>query len=248
MKHSAFFSLILCLISLSSFGQEEISTEKFDASRVERISLDFKYPELIKIKTWDKKEVEIKASVIINNGQNNEDFSLKSRVNNGTLLIDSKIRNLDKYRHYTISRDEDGKNGGLTVSKNGSTIITNGRGYWKGRDGVVVSVILEVTVPEGIEVDLEATYGIVEVLDHEMPLEIDARYGGIDVLIDEKADLEISASTQWGQIYHNLDAKLRARGDGFPGKWMRTQANLNRGTRKLSLESQYGNVYLRKSN
>jgi hypothetical protein len=36
----------------------------------------FDYPELIKIKTWDKQEVLIKGSVSINRGENDDAFEL----------------------------------------------------------------------------------------------------------------------------------------------------------------------------
>ena len=245
MKRLTIFSLLLCGLVLSSFGQETISTKTFDASKAERLDLRFKYPELIKVKTWDKSEVQIISDVFINDGRNNDDFNLESKMRNGVLNIDSEIKNLSGYRNYTIDRRGDNRNGGLSVSRNGTTITRNGK--WS-KNSVIVSVILEITVPAGMEVNLNATYGIVEVLSTDIPLEVDSRYGGIDVMVDEKSDLDIQASTQWGQIYHNLDAKLRAKGDGYPGKWMRTEASLNKGTRKLIVESQYGNVYLRKGN
>ncbi len=245
MKRFLTIAGFLCCLTLGAIAQEKITSENFDASKVERIDFQFKYPELVKINTWDKKEVKIEANVYINDGENNDDFKLKSKIRNGALVIESEIENLSSYRNYTMNRDKDRGRGGVTISKNGSTISRNGR--W-GRNSVTVSVILTVTVPAGMEVDMIAQYGMVEVLSNASPLKIDAKYGGVDVVVDETSNLEISASTQWGQIYHNLDAKLRAKGDGFPGKWMRTEASLNRGTRKLQVESQYGNVYLRKNN
>ena len=237
-------STVLLLLSIiaTSFGQEEITTLNFDASKADRIDLRLKYPELIRITTWDKKEVKIEANVLINDGRNNDDFKLSSELKGGTLEIESEIENLKDYRNYTTHRDTD-NGSGMTVTRNGTTISRNGK--WD--KGIVVSVILEITIPKGMELNVDATYGIVEVLSSDIPLTIDARYGGVDVTVDEGLDLEIEASTQWGQIYHNLDTKLRAKGDGFPGKWMKTEASLNRGTQKLHVESQYGNVYLRKN-
>ncbi len=242
MKRITYFFIMLCLGLSASFGQEEIKTETFDASKVKSIDLRFKYPELVTINTWDKKEVQVKADILINDGDDNEKFELRSRVSNGVLEIDSRIDDINGYSGYNIDR---GKRKGITITGNGSTITRSRVG---GRNSVTVSVLLEVFVPKGMEVDVDARYGIVEVLSTELSLTVDSRYGGIDVVVDESQDLDIEASTQWGQIYHNLDSKLRADGEGFPGKWMRTSASLNRGTRKLHVESQYGNVYLRKNN
>jgi hypothetical protein len=236
------FTVILTLCTLVVFAQEEIKVSNFDASKVEQIDLQFEYPELVSINTWDQNEVKITADIFINDGEDNENFKLSSKLRNGVLVIESDIKNIDGYSNYMINRDNDD---GMHITRNGTTISKNGR--WR-RNSIVISVRLEIMIPEGMDVKVDARYGIVEVLSNDISLDIEARYGGIDIMVDEKMDLDILAKTQWGQIYHNLDTKLRADGEGAPGKWMRTEASLNRGTKKLHAESQYGNVYLRKNN
>ena len=235
------FTFTLC--ALVVFGQEEIKVSNFDASKVDKLDLQFEYPELVSINTWDQDEVKITADILINNGEDNENFKLTSKLRNGVLIIESDIKNIDGYHNYMISRDQE--EDGMTITRNGTTISKNGS--WR-RNSIIISVRLQIMIPKGMDVEVDARYGIVEVLSNDLSLDIEARYGGIDILVDEKMDLNILAKTQWGQIYHNLDTKLRADGEGAPGKWMRTEASLNRGSNKLHAVSQYGNVYLRKNN
>lgn len=236
-------TLLSVLFTFASFAQESIKVTNYDATKINQIELQFEYPELMSINTWDQKEVKITADVFINDGEDNEKFQIDSQIRNGVLIINSEIKGIDKYNNYSINRDTD--EDGMKITRNGTTISKNGK--WR-KNSVVISVRLEIMVPKGMDVKVDARYGIVEVLSNDISLDIEARYGGVDIMVDEKMDLDIMAKTQWGQIYHNLDTKLKADGEGAPGKWMRTSASLNKASKKLYAESQYGNVYLRKDN
>ena len=236
-------TLFLLLFTFASFAQEAIKVTNYNAAKINEIDLQFEYPELVRINTWDQKEVKITADVFINDGEDNEKFQIDSQIRGGFLIINSEIKGIDEYNNYSINRDTDEE--GMQITRNGTTISKNGK--WR-KNSIIISVRLEIMVPKGMDVKIDARYGIVEVLSNDISLDIEARYGGVDIMVDEKMDLDIMAKTQWGQIYHNLDAKLKADGEGAPGKWMQTAASLNRATKKLYAESQYGNVYLRKNN
>ena len=217
------------LFSVCAFAQKQID-QTFDASAVKNIDLFFKYPELVKIKVWDKNEVSIKGQVEIHNGEFDDDFELSSKVSGGKLMIESNIKNIDNYKNYQVytDKDEDGESRAITISKNGTTITTGKSGRYT--NGINISIVLEVTVPRNMAVVLDARYGLVEVLQ-----------------VDETESLDLEASTQWGQIFSNLETKVEIGGDDGLGKWMKAHASIKDGSQRLKVESQYGHVYLRKN-
>jgi hypothetical protein len=68
----------------------------------------------------------------------------------------------------------------------------------------------------------------------------------VDVALSERAAGEITAETNYGEIFTNLDAKFS--GDDFRNKDFHTYVTAKPGSGpKYILESKYGNVYIRKA-
>lgn len=244
-------SIMLVMLGAGTLMAQTKINQTFDVKSVDELDLIFEYPELVQIKVWDGKEVKVEGTVNIQNGEFDEDFEIKGSSGNGKFTIESSIRNLKKRRGnhsvYTYSDDDDDENTSVTVSSKGTTINVGSRKNRTFRNGINISIELVVTIPRNMKVVLNARYGLVEVLENPKALEIDARYGGVDVRIDEAGSLEFDASTQWGQIFTNLDVPIKMGGNDSMGKWMRARASLKKGDNRLSIESQYGNVYLRKN-
>lgn len=249
MKRTFFTIAMMLAATLSTLSQTKVS-ETFDVKSFDELNLIFEYPELVQVKVWDGKEVKVEGSVDIQGGEFDEDFKLESSARNGVFTIESTIKGLKNKRGnfsvYTHSDDDD-ENTSVTVSRKGTTINVGSKKGGTYSNGICISIELVVTVPRDIKVMLDARYGLVEVLENPRTLEVDARYGGVDVKIDESQSLEFDASTQWGQIFTNLDVPIKMGGDDGMGKWMKARASLKKGDKKLSVESQYGNVYLRKN-
>lgn len=235
--------LVLCCIS--SMGQ---SIEKsYQLSAQEKLSLDFEYPELVKISTWDKPEVHIKAKVLINNQDAKEDFTLSENRSSNQLVISSHLKNKDKYEnnYITVADDEDDEES-VIVSRNGKTITIGDKGK-RYYSGTRIEIELEITLPKNAVVEVEAKYGMVEVLSAPKDLVVFAKYGGADLRIDEVSLKQLSAITSWGQIFSNLNSKLSVTGDEMLGKSMRAEFDNSSGTNSVRVESEYGNVFLRKN-
>ncbi len=251
MKSTILTLIGLCIITLTSYGQEEVVTESFPVKKSDKITLDFKYPELVQVKTWDKDEVQIKSTVYINGGQDNDSFELSTDRERGALRIKSKIKNLDKFKNtsYYIGRsddDDDDHDGDVIISKNG-TNVTIGKGGKRRYNGVRVSVILEVMVPKGADLIVDAQYGMVEVIDLPSSINVEAKYGGADISLSESSIESLWAATSWGQIYANLSRKMDIGGNDMPGKEMTARIQNGRGNKSVKVDSEYGNVFLRKN-
>ncbi len=217
--------------------------KNYPVSAKQTISLRFDYPELVKISTWDKKEISITGSVNINSGENDDAFELLQSTSGNTIYIENKIRNLKELPH-RITIVHDGKK--ITFKSKADYqkyCETNGRNFNQRSEGVDMDILLEIKVPRNIEVKLESVYGIVEVKNYTGPLIVEATYGGVDVTVPEKVTGELTAETSYGQIYSNLDLKFS--GSEFEDFHTYVSAKSGSGP-KCSFESKYGNVYLRK--
>lgn len=245
MKKINLIITLLCFVASVGLAQTEIS-KSFDASKAKVIDLQFKYPELIKIKTWDKQEVKIEGRVDIDDGNRDEDFQLSSKTNGETLYIQSEIEGIRGYDNYILGSSHEDDEGNVRISRGGSTVSINRSGSRGRRNSLIIAIELEITVPKGMEVNVDARYGIVEILNLNAPMEVEARYGGVDIAVDNNADVDLYAKTQWGQIFHNLDSRLKIRGDDHMGQWMTAETSLKSGRHAVRVESQYGNVYLRR--
>ena len=113
--------------------------------------------------------------------------------------------------------------------------------------GVDMDIVLEIKVPRNVDTRVESVYGMVEIKQFTGPLVVEATYGGVDAALQEKSIGELTAETNFGQIYTNLDVKFKT--DNIREEDFRTYVSAKPGNGpRYSFESKYGNVYLRKLN
>ncbi len=110
--------------------------------------------------------------------------------------------------------------------------------------GTDIDIFLEIKVPKNIETKILSVYGTIEVKDFSGPLIAESTYGGVDAALTEKLVGDLKATTDYGQIFTNLDFKIN--GGEFENFHTVVSAKPGKGPR-YSFESKYGNVYLRKS-
>ncbi len=244
--------LILGLIVLSGtmFAQTKIE-KAVPVQAGQKLALDFDYPELIKIQTWDKKEVLIKGTVSINKGENDEAFELVTQTNGNTVNVSSTIKDMDNLPKRIVIKKGDteyvfkGKDYKDPEVK--KFLEEHGGNYTYMSSGVIKEIQLEIFVPAGMETSVLAKYGLVEVLGFNAPLSVDAKYGGVDATINARATGELIARTHYGEILTNLDLAFDSEKDRDSNynKW--TQVSVKPGTGpRYTFESKYGKVYLRK--
>lgn len=244
-------SLILAAVSLPLIAQTakpkdgSAEVEKtIPVQKGQRISMRFDYPELVKVTTWEKNEVSVRADVDINDGQNNDAFVLEASVSGDIVKIDSRIDDMENIPHR------------ITVWNEGEKIIFSDKNALKAYQkeqgktfksvsyGVDMNIVVEIFVPRNVETRIESIYGIVEVKGFDGPLEVEATYGAVDASVRERAVGEVVAETNYGEIFTNLQAKFS--GD-FPEHDFHTFVKATPGTGpKYALESKYGNVYIRR--
>ncbi len=237
------FTWLCCLIVTGAAAQTTVN-KTYPVKAGQQVELDFDYPKIIRISTWDKNEISVKALVKINDGENDSAFELEEKNREGMITISNRIRDLENLpRIYTIIQ-----NGQKTVfrSKDQYKEFTNKMGPGAKRitsEGVDMEITIEIWIPANTATHVKAKYGIVEIVNFNAPATVDAPYGGIDATVIPANTGKLQATTSYGQIYTNLDLKLtdKTERDFFSS----ITAEPGKGPAYI-LKSTYGNLYLRK--
>lgn len=241
--------IYLCFVGLMAAAQTKVE-KTIPIKAGQQLVFNADYPEL-KIQTWDKNEVLITGTVSINRGEHDQAFDLRVESSTGEVTITSLLKDKENIPQRIVIKKGDQeyffKSGNYNDPEIQKFLEANGREYSYMSNGIIQEIKLTVFVPKNIQTTIRAKYGLVEVLTFEAPLVIEAKYGGIDVTISPQLSGQLTARSQYGEILTNLDNKFDriAQGEKSDKRWTEISANLGKGPR-YSLESKYGNVYLRK--
>jgi hypothetical protein len=212
----------------------------------QNIVMHFDYPKLVRVSTWDKNEISIQGTVTINFGENDDAFVLENTESGSQVNINSHINNLKGLpKTYTIIEDGGKKIMFKDRNEMKKYQAQNGGGFSSMSTGTDIDIDLEIKVPRNFDTRIESVYGMVEIKNFTGPLTVEATYGGVDAALPENAVGELTAETNYGQIYTNLNVKFSSTEDRAFHTYV--MAKPGSGPR-YSFESKYGNVYLRKPN
>jgi hypothetical protein len=242
---SILFALIIFLSPLAPFAQTPIN-KTVSVKSGQQVELHFDFPELIKITTWDRNEVSIEGSVSINGGEHDDAFQLVISNEGKAVTIKNKIINMKNLpQRVTVF---DGAEKIIFKNKEEYTKYQQqqGKRFTRVSYGLDMDIILEIKIPANTSTTVESIYGMVEVWNFDGPLAVKATYGGVDVAVNEQGVGQITAETNHGEIYSNLDAKFDGRSSADDHFHTLVSATPGRGP-AYTLDSRFGNVYLRKA-
>lgn len=235
---------MILFASVNVLAQTEIN-KSLKVNESQSIEIQFDYPELISISTWDRAEMQITGTVLINQGENDDAFELDISENAQTIKIENRIKNLKNLpKRITVM---EGEQKIMFPSKEAFEEYkkVNGQPHGGVSYGVDLDILVQIKVPRGTKTSVTSTYGMVEVTNFDGPIVVVAKYGGVDATLSEALIGKLSAETNYGEIYSNLDAKLSS--SFVAEKDFHTSLNVNLGKGPAySFISNYGNVYLRK--
>lgn len=237
-------TVVLAALTMSVAAQTKIS-RSIPVKSGQTLNMRFEYP-VVKVTGWDKNEISIEGEVSINGGESDDAFGLNISDLGSSISVRDEIRDLKKLPQR------------VTVMVDGQKMTFRNKAEWnKYREehgvaskwmntGVDIGIELIIKVPKNMDTRIHSVYGLVEVRDFAAPLTVEATYGGVDVAFSEASLGELVAETNYGNIYSNLDFKPDQKNSREEDFHMYVTAILGKGPR-CKLESQYGNVYLRKA-
>lgn len=208
---------ILILLPLISWGQAKQVEEKVKVNGQDLLILDLDFADDIVISKWDKQEVLVSAEVTINDGEDNDIFSMESSTSESTVYV-SMDKNMWK-----------------KIDKKGNHCYTE------------AEINYHVFLPENLEVSSNSISGSYEVTYFDQVLDLKTISGVIDLTIPKKSNFDFEAKTISGEVFSDVEIEFpngkeglrQIVGQDFEGR-------IGKGGKTSSFETISGNIYLRK--
>lgn len=228
-----FIACTLIILFTSVIQAQRAVEESYNVSEIQKISLNFKFASDIKVIQWDKMNVNVKASIMVDNGNGDDAYKLKTETSAGTITIYSDFGDYFE-RKENIYFD----------SSNHKTRIDY-IVYVPKKTNLKIKSITGNVISENFSGKLETDLisGSVELKKYEGELALKTISGNLDVTM-KKA--KIDAKTLTGTIYSDLDIAMSDDYNKKPSVSSRVQGIVSNGDQKTKLETISGNIYLRK--
>ncbi len=223
--------IAICLMGpfFKAQSQEKVfeKTVKYSG---QRIAVQADLANQIQVTNWDKKEVKVKVSYEINGGDLNDilDIDFREQSSRTFLKLDvdeKKVRS----KNWLGDCDEE------------NTIQLGNR----HRSGICSKILVEVFLPNGTDLDIEAIIADVVVEGKFEELHVKTVTGDVDITWPESDGAEIEIKTVNGAIYTNFPLDLENK--GLPVISTHNIETVYKDKNKyLSLKTVTSNIYLRK--
>ena len=174
----AVFPLMIWIVcGHAVLAQKEINTTMtVENQKILDVELDF--ASNVKIKLSDKREVAVYASVLVNDGEDNDIFELKTRKTDTRLVVE-----MDKEVWDRQSRQKK-------------------RNCWNS------DILVEITIPRSLEISFESISSDYEMEYYGKPLYLKTISGDIDISIPSAEDVDFKVKTISGEVYSTIDKDL----------------------------------------
>lgn len=238
MKKILLFALLFAKACSLLFGQK-IVNETYKLPESGRVSMNLKFADSISVSSWDKDEVLIKATILINNGKLNEAFTMKVNKSGNELEI------ITDFDNEIIKQGKAEDCNGYTSSKN--NFYAEKGMYWNKGNVVCSDIYFEIKIPNKTDFRIETISGNIDIQGFAGKLFAKTISGFVDLTwkANKGADLEMQTIT--GDVFSNLDVALENKKKN-PVVGYQLKGKLNGGGIPIHLESISGDVYLRKEN
>lgn len=225
MRNIAIITMGLLWLNVSGQKTFELTENQGNA---DKIKFDFEFADEIKVRQWEKNEIYVKATVNINEGENNDNFKLESKTFGSSLIIESEIEDLNSIgERRTIIDDETGK-----------TIRIDCH--------VEMDLYFEVFVPKDSDIAVETISGNIEAKGEFGDVELQSISGDVDLELPKDAKADLDLSTLSGGMYTDFDIANEKPQDFKFVILQNFSEELNGGGKTVELASISGDIYLRK--
>ncbi len=239
MKKLLLFALLFVKACTLLLGQK-IVEETYKLPESNRVSMNLKFADSIRVTSWDKDEIQIKAVILINNGKLNEAFTMKVDKSGGELDITTDF---DKAL-MKQGRVEDCEN---YISRNGDSYTTRKSINWNNGTMICSDIYFEIKVPNKTDFRLETISGNIEIRGFAGKLFAKTISGFVDLTWKAGRGADLEMKTISGDVFSNLDVAIENKKKN-PIVGYELKGKINGGGTLVHLESISGDVYLRKEN
>ena len=240
-------SLGIILCHLIAFSQTEIS-KRIDVKNGQEVSIECLDANLINVTGWDENYISLLAKVRINNGQNDDAYLVNVSTEKGTIHITGSILDKDQLPKMIQIKKGDQIYTFNTDDKNSPEIqqFYNEQGkdgiQWFSH-GVMWHIDYEIMIPQSVNLNITSKHGLIEIDNYRGPISANSKHGGVDMAISPNSKSEINLSTDWGEVFTDLNLKYNEIPSG--NKTVVSCRMNGGGGPSVILESKHGNIYFR---
>jgi hypothetical protein len=225
------FTLLLLATVAWSAQAQKIIEKSLPFSKGQKVDLNLKFADDIKINYWDKNEVYMKVSVEINSGKLND-----------ALLVEASSQ------AQTISMKTDFDKELIKKGKREDCPGNNYSHYNDGGNVVCSDINYEVYLPRQAELKVETISGNIDIRDAAGPVYAKTISGFVDMSWPGNKGANVSMKSITGELYSDLDISFTNKKDKPAIVGYKLEGTLNGGGPEVRLESISNNIYLRKKN
>lgn len=209
---------LLCLATLGLSAQSKKVTESVPLSGQSNLELEFTFADQITFKTWEKQEVLVEVEVEIDNGEDNDIFTLYASKTSSTVYVE-----MDKDMWKRAKR------------KKGNNCS------WQ------TTINYTVYLPREMQVEANTISGNYEFEYFGTPLRLKTISGAIDVTVSGSSNLDFRAKTISGEVFSDVDISFPYGKEGLRQiVGQKFIGRINEGGEESLFETISGNIYLRK--
>jgi hypothetical protein len=216
--------ILLLVSSLLNTGRAQKIVEKhIDFSQKKWVVLNIQIADSIKIITWNKNEVYVKASINVNDNQDNDDYKM---------VFDEAGSSVDVSAKFEFPK---GKNGcGFSGNCNCNCNYKS-------------DIYTEVFIPENVDFSVESINANITISGNTAKIRAHSISGFIDLTVPPKRSADLKLSTISGTMYSDFDFQTEDKNvRRVGGNSIITELNSG-GGKPISLETISGDIFLRKS-
>lgn len=216
--------ILLTILCLSTFGlvaQPRKVIETVQLSGQTMLEVEFDFADQIVFKTWDRNEVKVEVDVSINDGADNDKFSIGIKERSSTIYMETPEELWKK-----IARRE-----------------KHGRSETYTYDAEINYIVY---LPRNMDVKASTIAGNYELEYFGTAVELKTISGEIDITIPEKEAFDFKAKTLSGEVFTDVDISFPRGKDGL--RQMIGQdvyGRVRTGGTESAFETISGNIYLR---
>ncbi|NER13609.1 DUF4097 family beta strand repeat protein [Leptobacterium flavescens] len=232
-------AIAFCVIAWTANAQKVVE-RTFNAGGKTELKLNAKFGDNIKLESWDKNEVYIKATASLNEGEDDDYFNLDIDESSSIIEIEEDYGNFfEEQKKKYKKKDKDGK----TIYEYNTKMDIEYVVYVPRNMRVKLKSISGSTVVEKYTGDLTVDFisGDIEIKQYNGNLNIKTISGDIDVYIDRAYCV---AETFSGTIYS--DERMSFTADKRRSFGQKVKGTIGSSDKTLKLNSHSGNIYLRK--
>jgi hypothetical protein len=224
---------LLWLVTTAVQAQSKTVERTLAMPASNKVDLQLKFGEDIKISAWDKKEVYIKVTYEINSGKLNDALLLnfESDHNSARVNVD-----LDKElsKNGQAADCPDSKNSQYNVSKNGA------------RNFLCAKINYEVFLPANADLTVETINGNIELRGLSGPVSAKSISGYVDMNWAPDKGAAVALKTITGEVYSDLNIDLTGKKEKAPMVGYELKGNVSGGGLAIKLESISNDIFLRR--